>query len=219
MKNYYPPLIPNTRYHIFNRGNNRENVFLKHENYGYFLGKYAKYMSPVLDTYAYCLLPNHFHLAARVKTWEEIVVAAAESDLPGFKNLAGLGPSIDTNKYVAKMVSEQFRLCFMSYAKAINKQEDRVGSLFQKNFKRLIVDSQDYMNHLIQYIHANPQLHCIWDDYKEWPYSSFASLLSDGTTKLQRTEVLGWFGGKDGMMDAHTQYMDFRGIVHLIIED
>ena len=39
------------------------------------------------------------------------------------------------NEYVGNLVSDQFRLLFMSYAKAINKQEGRVGSLFQKNFK------------------------------------------------------------------------------------
>jgi len=214
MKNYYPTLEPNTFYHIFNRGNNRENLFLKPENYAYFIQKYGKYMFPVVDTYAYVLMPNHFHLMVRVRGREEMESFFREHgnpDFPSLKDLESLSPH--------QIVSELFRRFFMSYAKAINKQEDRVGSLFQKNFKRLVVDSQAYQTNLIQYIHANPQLHGIWDDYKEWPYSSFASLLSDGTTKLQRTEVLGWFGGKDEMMAAHTQYMEFKGIDHLIIED
>ncbi len=219
MINCYPPLCPNVCYHVFNRGNNRENVFYSNENYRYFLGKYAKYLSPVLHTYAYCLLPNHFHLAMQVKSRDEILAATAK-DLPGFSNLAGLGPDDDVDKYISELVSNQFRLCFMAYAKAINKQEDRVGSLFQKNFKRLIVDSERYFTRLILYIHANPQLHGIWDDYRDWPHSSYTALLSDGPTKLRRDEVVtGWFGDKAAFISAHQQYIDLKGLENLIIED
>lgn len=220
MVNYYPLLCPNVCYHVFNRGNNRENVFYNDENYRYFLGKYAKYLSPVVHTYAYCLLPNHFHLAIRVKTQEEIQAALVGLDLPGFKNLEGLNPGDDVDKYIGDLVSNQFRLCFMAYAKAINKQEGRVGSLFQKNFKRLEIHSESYFTRLILYIHANPQLHDIWDDYRDWPHSSYAALLSGGTTKLQRKEVVtDWFGGKEAFIAAHQLYIDMKGLENLMIED
>ena len=71
-KKYYPPLLPGRFFHVFNRGNNGDNLFYQERNYAYFLRKYFEYMSPVLDTYCYCLLPNHFHLLVRVK--EEAVV-------------------------------------------------------------------------------------------------------------------------------------------------
>ncbi len=214
MKNYYPILEPNKFYHIFNRGNNRENLFFNPENYSYFIKKYGKYMFPVLDTYAYALLPNHFHLMVRVRGKEEMESFARERGNPDFPSLKDL-ESLSHHQ----IVSEGFRRFFMSYAKSINKQEDRVGSLFQKNFKRLVVDSQEYLTSLILYIHANPQLHCIWDDYKEWPYSSFASMISNGNTKLQRNEVIGWFGGKDELLAAHSQYIDFKELDRFIIED
>ena len=31
-------------YHIYNRGNNRENIFIEERNYRYFLQLYAKYI-------------------------------------------------------------------------------------------------------------------------------------------------------------------------------
>lgn len=40
-------------YHIYNRGNNRENLFLEERNYRHFLRLYARYIPPVADTYAY----------------------------------------------------------------------------------------------------------------------------------------------------------------------
>ena len=66
-----PPLQPDSYYHVFNRGVNRQNLFFEGRNYGYFLQLYAHHIEPVADTYAYCLLPNHFHLLVRVKTEAE----------------------------------------------------------------------------------------------------------------------------------------------------
>jgi REP element-mobilizing transposase RayT len=60
-------------YHIFNRGNNRERIFREPRNYNYFLKLYEKYIPLVVDTFAFCLLSNHFHLLVRVKTAEEQV--------------------------------------------------------------------------------------------------------------------------------------------------
>ncbi len=60
-------LQPSQYYHIYNRGNNRENIFVSEENYRYFLKLYAVHIEPVADTYAYCLLKNHFHVLVRIK--------------------------------------------------------------------------------------------------------------------------------------------------------
>ena len=87
MIDYYPSMNPGEFYHVFNRGTNRENIFYKSGNSDYSLRKYAKYLLPVVDTYVYCLLPNHFHLLVRVKTLEEILSGGCGSDFPGFKNL------------------------------------------------------------------------------------------------------------------------------------
>ena len=59
---------PGAYYHIYNRGNNRENLLIEKRNYLYFLSLYAKHIEPVAATYAYCLLRNHFHLLIRVRT-------------------------------------------------------------------------------------------------------------------------------------------------------
>ena len=77
---------PGQSYHIYNHANGRENIFLEEENYRFFPQKYAKYLGGVVDTYAYCLMPNHFHLMVGVR-----------SDLSGFKNLTGLISWINQN--------------------------------------------------------------------------------------------------------------------------
>lgn len=68
---YYPPMLAGQFYHVYNRGNNHENLFYSHENYRYFLEKWQQYLTDYVDTYAYCLLPNHFHFLIQVKDVEE----------------------------------------------------------------------------------------------------------------------------------------------------
>ncbi len=67
------PLQPGVYYHIYNRGNNGENLFKEERNYTYFLTLYEKYITPIAFTYAYCLLINHFHILVRIKDEVEFV--------------------------------------------------------------------------------------------------------------------------------------------------
>ncbi len=202
---YYPPLYSNNCYHIFNRGNNSENLFYKHDNYLYFLQQYDYYLSNYLETYAYCLLPNHFHLLVRVKDFNKQKIELKK----GLKTLT------EPNE----IVSELFRRLFTGYAKAINKQEERTGSLFQKNFKRIVVSNEFYFNQLIYYIHANPQRHGIVEDFKKYPYSSYTSILSEKPTKLLRKETLEWFGSKQSFETFHNREQSLKDINGWMIED
>ena len=65
-------------YHIYNRGIDSCNLFLESDNYEYFLSLYDKYISPVADTFAWVLMPNHFHFLVRLK--EVLEVAASTPD-------------------------------------------------------------------------------------------------------------------------------------------
>src|ERR1041384_6465905 len=66
------PLLYDTRYHIYNRGVNREDIFVEERNYDLFLRLFKKHLIPVVDLYAYCLLKNHFHILVGVKSEGEI---------------------------------------------------------------------------------------------------------------------------------------------------
>lgn len=70
--NQHELLLQGRYYHIFNRGINSCNLFRKADNYNYFLELYDKHISPIADTYAWVLMPNHFHLMVRIKEVEEI---------------------------------------------------------------------------------------------------------------------------------------------------
>ena len=54
-------------YHLYNRGNNRGRIFYERENYVFFLRRLRKYLIPVLDIVAYCLMSTHYHLLVLLK--------------------------------------------------------------------------------------------------------------------------------------------------------
>ncbi len=66
------PLTYDGFFQIYTRGNIREDLFRDPENREYFLALYDKYVSPVAETYAWVLMPNHFYLLVRIKDEDEI---------------------------------------------------------------------------------------------------------------------------------------------------
>ncbi len=49
-------------YHVYNRGNRRQQIFLYNRDYDRFLEKVLEYKKKYpLTIHAYCLMPNHFH--------------------------------------------------------------------------------------------------------------------------------------------------------------
>jgi putative transposase len=167
------PLLFGEYYHIFNRGNNREDIFLEERNYVHFLRLYEKYILPAAETYAFCLLKNHFHFLVKVKTEDEIL-----------KNLNTLKTETEQTlktetKQTLKVVktfrvgdlppdypSRSFSNFFNAYSKAINKEYGRVGALFQHPFGRVLIKDEPHLINVIAYIHKNPQKHHFVADYR-----------------------------------------------------
>lgn len=198
------PLEEHQYYHVYNRGNNSGLLFFEERNYPYFLKKLDEYLSDYLNIYAYCLLPNHFHLLVSVKDF---------SYLPEEKRFIKKGSQLITTPH--EIISERFRCFFLSYAKSIKQQENRTGSLFEKNHKRLKIESSSYLLSLVNYIHRNPQTHQLATDYKTYPYSSFQSILSNKPTKLKRNEVLEWFGGREHFFLYHEGNPVFKDYINV----
>lgn len=192
-------LLPGQVYHIFNRGNNREPLFFEECNYEYFLELYARHIYPIAETYAYCLLSNHFHFLLRIRSEEEAAKFFAQ------------GKEFNP--------SRSFSNLFNAYAKAINKAYGRRGSLFQKNFKHNHVPDDVYFMNLIYYIHFNPQKHGYVSDFKNWKWSSYQTIQSNLPTRLKRQQILEWFGGIDAFTRYHQEFSDHKLLYEYISDD
>lgn len=183
-------------YHIYNRGTNSETVYKELDNYVYFLSLYEKYIDPIADTLAYCLMTNHFHLVVRIKE---------ERDIKTFSELH-LFDDTEKIKTTGKKPnpSRQFGHLFNTYSKAINKKYNRTGSLFEHPFERRILDNEPYLRHSIAYTHENPVKARMVKTMAEYPWSSFCALISDKPTHVNKDLVMSIFGDKEYFLLYHS---------------
>lgn len=208
------PFLPDFFYHIYNHANGDDNLFRKKENYLYFLKKFGEYLSPILDTFAYCLMPNHFHFLIKIKPKIDLItyfkfkekypslkIFQYQTNFQGFEDLEGFD-----DQEIERLVIQQFSNFFNAYAKAYNKMYSRKGAVFQTNLKRKKVENNEYFNTLIHYIHANPVHHGFAKNVYDWKYSSYHAFLSEKQTKLEKQKVLDWFGGINEFVKFHQQF-------------
>ncbi|WP_265132472.1 transposase [Chryseobacterium oranimense] len=174
-------------YHIYSHANGRDLIFREEENYKYFLDKLVKYIVPIAEIYAYCLMPNHFHLLVRFKSEDQI-------------------PNEDEHKYLMK----QFSNLLNGYAKAYNKRYHRKGSLFLDYLKRKRVNDNTYLIKLFHYIHNNPVNHGFVEDIKDWKYSSYHSYINLAKeSKIERTEMMQYFDTVNDFIEYHQSNVEY----------
>jgi putative transposase len=172
----FPAITLGEIYHVCSRGNNREDIFRAEHDRRHFLELYENRVSPYADTYAFCLLPNHFHLLLRFRD--------SEADLAS-----------PPSRILGDMLN--------AYARSFNVDHGRVGALFQRAFRRILVQSQSQLVQVVVYIYLNPEHHGLQRGPLCWQYNSYQALLDTRATRLQREDVLAWFGGRDGFIAAH----------------
>lgn len=164
----YEKIQPDCYYHIFNKGNNGENLFIEEMNYYHFLRLIQKYLVPVADILSYCLLKNHFHLVLKIKPIEE-----------------------------ERLFSLAFSNLCNAYAKAINKRYSREGSLFRTRYKRVLVNDEDYLKQLIIYVNLNAIYHGFDSNIYNYKHSSLKKILSNRKSFVRSSKVLNLFENKE----------------------
>jgi REP element-mobilizing transposase RayT len=181
---YIQPIIEGQYFHIYNRGVNGETLFKEKRNYYYFLQQYKFYCADVMDTLAYCLLKNHFHLLVYIKENVEV-------------------PRRDGQGMFKMNASKQLGHFFNSYAQAINKAHNRTGPLFESPFERKLVDDENYIMAMIYYCHGNAVHHGFVTDLREWEFSSYHSIVANDSSIVATTEVIKRFGSISRFEEAH----------------
>lgn len=182
-------LEPGKVYHVYNKAIGDELLFRNQDDYYFFLQKLERYIFPVANIYSYCLIPNHFHFLIQTRK-EDVLIEMLKR-----KSIEDGG----------KLIQQSFSNFFNSYSKSYNKSHNRAGRLFLYSYKRILVDRDDYMLILINYIHRNPIHHGLVKDFFEWKYSSYNAILSNKATKLSRDFVLSYFTSNDDFIAFHNE--------------
>jgi putative transposase len=203
-----PPLSHGNFYHLYNRGNNRENIFIQERNYTYFMDLWWKHISPIAETWAYCLLRNHFHAAVHIKEQSGLTGLIIDSTTPNPGVDRGQSPSDsreDLSGLKPRDPSQYFSNFFNAYTRSLNIATQRTGTLFTRPFRRIPIGSEAYLLRLIVYIHQNPQKHAFVTDFRDWNYSSYHAIIENTPTRLQKDKVLQLFGSRADFIHIHEE--------------
>jgi putative transposase len=218
MKTNIEILEPGTKYHIYNRGINREDIFKINYDYSNFLLGLNKYLHIYGKIHTYCLMPNHFHLLFETNSEEEI---REKLLLPTPVINKATGEAIfskHADKSISWIISNAFSSLFKSHAQRINNRGDRVGKLFDVPFRRKVIRDDQYFTKLIYYIHKNPQVHGLVSDFRQYPFSSYLDYKRMSVGIIFPDEVLNWFGSLDAFIKCHGQDHFYNEIQEYLLE-
>jgi putative transposase len=165
------------------------------DNFGFFLRKYKLHISPVAETLAWCLLPNHYHFLVRIKSASLLKEIYQKQK----------GKEIENESLLHAFVMQQFSNWQNSYAKAFNKVFNRKGSLFMDYLKRVEINKDFQLERAVFYIHKNPVHHGMVEKIEEWRWSSFKEYCHSQFSIVDSKEVLDWFGTSENFIQFHQQ--------------
>ena len=177
MSNRKIPLVDGEYYHIYNRGNSKQKIFIDKEDYEYFIkclyccNTYKNFCfrediikqeiyafdydrgETIVSIGAWVLMPNHFHI---------YITTSHKSDLWW---------KVEKNR-----ISEFMRKVATAYAKYFNAKYNRIGGLFEGKFKSNHINNDNQAKYLFSYIHLNP-IKLIQKDWNEIGIKDFKKSL------------------------------------------
>jgi len=191
-KNVIKTYIEGGFYHIYNRGVNKNNIFLDEIDYKTFLYSLKIYLLPKeklinelkeedlineilpinnffnqIELICFCLMPNHFHLLLRQKD------------------------RFSLEFFMRSLASK--------YVRYFNQRHKRVGHLFQGIYKAVLIETEEQLIHTSRYIHLNPK-EILKDSFLiNYRWSSYSSYVKNYRVEwLKKDYVLSYFNQVKG---------------------
>ena len=90
-----------------------------------------------------------------------------------------------TSEFISKLIN--------SYTKFYNIKFNRVGPLFQGQFKAVLIKSDEQLIYVSRYIHLNPISSFLVKDLNKYEWSSYKEYIEGIKGFCQKEEILGFF--------------------------
>lgn len=149
---------PNYLYHVYNRGNNKRQLFFKRSHYFYFLLKIEKEILPFCEILAYCLMPSHYHLLIEAKDYEIT---------EGFQTYL-------SDNEIFHPLTRKIGTLQRSFSRSLNQEKNEFGSRFQQKAKAKLLNMHDHYPLIcFHYIHQNPIRAKLVKKLEHWEFSSY----------------------------------------------
>jgi len=171
------PLVIGEYYHVFNRGINRQPTFLEKRDYIRALETLSYYRPATSDIRYSQFLKKPFDerqdLLTKLAKVEHQITIVAYCLMPNHFHLL-------LRQNVEQGISKFLSNFQNSYTKYFDSKHKRSGALFDRQFKAVLVESENQLLHLTRYIHLNPYSShlVISDQITTYPYSSLPEYLS-----------------------------------------
>lgn len=186
---------PDTYFHIYARGANKQPIFLDDNDHEYFLNLFARYLSSKsntnrfgylypnysskLELLAFCQMSNHIHL---------LIYQKEQGAMTAF-----------------------MRSLMTSYSRYFNLKYKRTGPLFESRYKASSILHQSYLEHINRYIHLNPRF------WRRYPYSSLRYYVDEIAPEwLDTTKVMELFANKKTYLAFISDYLDHKEMLEEI---
>ncbi len=194
-KNILKQDAPQSFYHIYARGTNRQRIFREPSDFEKFLRLFQRYLSlqearnavgipfpnfyNKLELVSFCLMPNHFHLLI-------------------YQHQQGA-------------MSDFMRSLLTSYSMYFNKKYKHSGPLFESRYKASLISDDAYLEHISRYIHLNPR------DWRKYEYSSlpyYLQQITDAWVRPERiTKLFSTPAEYMEFLEDHTQFKEMMDIL------
>ena len=214
----YKKFAPDCYYHIVNRGNGKQDIFLDDEDSKFFIFRLRENLFPTdfrkshpihsrlngrwqyirkalpdgaFTLLCYCLMPNHFHLLIRQNAL------------------------VNINKLISKVCT--------SYSKYFNKKYERVGHVLQDKFKAVLVASDAQLLWVSAYIHQNPQVAGLVSKLNDYAWSSYPDYAGLRSGSLcEKSILISMAGGavqyKKFVDESYEKIKERKDIEHLLLD-
>jgi hypothetical protein len=143
----------NQIYHLYNVGNNGQQIFKDKESYRLFLELFQKYTEPYCDIICWGLVPKKFEFMVKIKESGDEMIQVGSVKLSRFANAMRITQSL--------------------FARMMNRRLGKSGSYFKCKCKAELVEGSMY-SQLFDTIHSSPWHSGYVTDETEWPFSSCA---------------------------------------------
>lgn len=208
MKNNLAKFVPENYYHVFNRTNNEETLFLSESNRFYFMNLIKRKLEGFAKVLAFSFLDTHFHYCIYVDPKLRIL-----KNVKMFRK-SEISPSIldflsdpEDDNFFHELISKRFEGVFISYAQSFNIEYKRKGNLFYKSYKRTLIDSKENIKSVIYYIHHNARKHDMVQNFKDHDWNSYHLIVNNEKTYLDFDLLFEVYNDMQELIDHHSQFL------------
>ena len=203
---YAAEWVPGGVYHVYNAAVKPNILFAESGHYLTFVKLLRDRPTFFSEIFAFALIPNHFHIALRLLTEEELrrkISLKTRGKRTRYEKRWLVG-EVTYNQ----LIGDYWATFFTIYAMYANPLLGRRGTLFNQTVRRIRVRDDLISRRLIMYIHANEVKHGMLARYDASSYrTSFAYFLHPNTRQwLAKATVLDRFGGLEAFLSCHEAY-------------